>query len=104
MYEEEGKTPLVFGMIEPSIGIDNTVLIYGHIDKQPHMDKDWSEGLSATNPVRKGDKIYGRGISDDGYAPFTAISMAKLLQEQDLAHPRFILFFENDEESGSIDI
>lgn len=104
MYEERGRTPLVFGMVEASVGVDKTILMYGHIDKQPHLDADWEEGLSATNPVRRGDKIYGRGISDDGYAPFASISIIKLLQEQKLPHPKVIFFFENDEESGSQDI
>ena len=104
MYEEEGRTPLVFGEVEASIGVDTTILMYGHIDKQPHMDADWEEGLTATNPVRRGDKIYGRGVSDDGYAPFASLSVIKLLQEQKLPHPKIFFFFENDEESGSQDI
>jgi len=104
IYEEKGRTPLVFGMVEASEGVDKTVLMYGHIDKQPHLDADWDEGLSATIPVRRGDKIYGRGISDDGYAPFASISIVKLLQEQKLPHPKVVFFFENDEESGSQDI
>lgn len=104
IYEEEGRTPLVFGVVEASPGIDTNILMYGHIDKQPHLDADWDEGLSATNPVRRGDRIYGRGISDDGYAPFASISIIKMLQEQKLPHPRVVMFFENDEESGSHDI
>lgn len=104
MYEEEGRTPVVFGQIEASEGVDCSMLMYGHIDKQPHLDGAWDEGLSATNPVRRGDRIYGRGASDDGYAPFASLSIIKLLQEQGLKHPKVILFFENDEESGSFDI
>jgi len=104
MYTQEGKSALVYGEIPASPGVESSMLMYGHIDKQPHLDKDWREGLSATNPVREGDKIYGRGISDDGYAPFTSLAIIKLLQEQGLPHPRIILFFENDEESGSSDI
>merc|ERR1711976_829938 len=51
IYEEEGRTPLVFGVVEASPGIDTNILMYRHIDKQPHLDADWDEGISATNPV-----------------------------------------------------
>lgn len=104
MYKCEGRTPLIYGEVPATEGVTNSMLMYGHIDKQPHLDADWDEGLSAIEPVRKGDYIYGRGISDDGYAPYASISIVKLLQEQGLPHPKFIFFFECDEESGSVDI
>jgi acetylornithine deacetylase/succinyl-diaminopimelate desuccinylase-like protein len=104
MYEAEGKTPLVYGEVPATEGVTNSILMYGHIDKQPHLDADWDAGLSAIEPVRKGDYIYGRGISDDGYAPYASLSIVKMLQEQELPHPKFIFFFECDEESGSFDI
>ena len=48
---------------------DDTVLLYGHLDKQPEMT-GWAEGMGPWMPVLKGDKLYGRGGADDGYAMF----------------------------------
>ncbi len=45
----------------------DTVLLYGHLDKQPEMT-GWREGLGPWQPVLEGDKLYGRGGADDGYA------------------------------------
>merc|ERR1712118_267683 len=59
------------------------------------------EGLGPTKPVREGNRLYGRGGADDGYAPFCSMYMVKLMQELGLPHPRFVFFFETDEESGS---
>jgi len=39
----------------------------------------WDEGLSPTNPVIKGDKLYGRGGADDGYSTYAAILSIKNL-------------------------
>ena len=63
----EGHTPLLY-MEVPGSGPD-TVLLYGHLDKQPEMT-GWRAGLSAWEPTREGDKLYGRGGADDGYAAF----------------------------------
>jgi acetylornithine deacetylase/succinyl-diaminopimelate desuccinylase-like protein len=60
-----GRTPLLFMDVPGDSG--DTVLLYGHLDKQPEM-KGWSEGLGPWLPVRKDDKLYGRGDADDGYA------------------------------------
>jgi acetylornithine deacetylase/succinyl-diaminopimelate desuccinylase-like protein len=80
--------------------ITKNVMLYGHLDKQPHGE-GWDEGLSATDPVRKGDLMYGRGSSDDGYSSFAAMLAIKNIQEQNLPHPRFCLVLETEEESGS---
>jgi acetylornithine deacetylase/succinyl-diaminopimelate desuccinylase-like protein len=74
--------------------------LIGHFDKQPHFT-GWREGLGPTTPVIEGDKLYGRGVSDDGYAPFATIILIQILQELGLEHPRCVLVFEGDEESGS---
>lgn len=105
IYQEDGRTPLIFIVVEPTDPSTTTnILLYGHNDKQPHMLNDWSEGLHPFKAVRRGDKMYGRGVSDDGYAFQAAVTMIKLLQENGIAHPRFVIFVENDEESGSSDI
>src|SRR3989454_9070146 len=67
----EGRTPLIF-MEVPGRG-DDTVLLYGHCDKQPEM-VGWGEGLGPWTPARRGGKLYGRGAADDGYAAFAALA------------------------------
>jgi acetylornithine deacetylase/succinyl-diaminopimelate desuccinylase-like protein len=39
----------------------------------------WLDGLSPIHPKIIGDKLYGRGGADDGYAAFTAILSIKAL-------------------------
>ena len=97
----EGRTPLIF-MEVPGTGAD-TVLLYGHLDKQPEMT-GWAEGLGPWQPVRKGDKLYGRGGADDGYAAFASLTALRLLQEQGLPHARCVVLIEACEESGSYDL
>ena len=56
-------------------------MLYGHLDKQPWMeDQGWEEGLGPTNPVIRGDFLYGRGGADDGYAVFSCTLAIKNLQ------------------------
>jgi acetylornithine deacetylase/succinyl-diaminopimelate desuccinylase-like protein len=64
----EGRTPLLFFDIPGAS--DDCVLLYGHMDKQPEMT-GWREGLNPWDPVIHGDKLYGRGGADDGYAVFS---------------------------------
>src|SRR4051812_19710880 len=54
----ENRTPLIFMEIPGSAS--GTVLMYGHLDKQPEM-KGWSEGTGPWEPMRQDDKLYGRG-------------------------------------------
>ena len=61
--------------------VDDTVILYGHLDKQPEM-VGWDADLGPWKPVLKGDKLYGRGGADDGYAAFaslTAINGTRIL-------------------------
>ena len=64
----------------------------------------WKEGLGATTPVIRDNKLYGRGGADDGYAIYNSVMTIKAIQELGLAHPRCIIFIEGDEESGSVDL
>jgi acetylornithine deacetylase/succinyl-diaminopimelate desuccinylase-like protein len=61
----------------------------------------WHEGLAPTKPVIKNGRLYGRGSSDDGYAPFSSMLAVKAAQEQGLPMPRICLVLETEEESGS---
>ena len=62
-----GRTPLLF--LEVPGQREGTVLLYGHLDKQPEME-GWREGLGPWTPVREGERLFGRGGADDGYAAF----------------------------------
>src|SRR5678816_600986 len=82
---------------------DGTVLLYGHLDKQPEMT-GWSEGLGPWTPVMKGDKLYGRGGADDGYAAFASLTAIEALIRQKVPHARCVVLIEACEESGSYDL
>ncbi|NEZ03595.1 M20/M25/M40 family metallo-hydrolase [Wenzhouxiangella sp. XN201] len=97
----EGRTPLIF--MEVPGTVDDTVLLYGHLDKQPEMT-GWSEGLGPWKPVIEDGKLYGRGGADDGYAAYASLAAIRALQEQGAAHARFVLVIEGCEESGSYDL
>jgi acetylornithine deacetylase/succinyl-diaminopimelate desuccinylase-like protein len=96
-----GRTPLLF--IEVPGQIDDTVLLYGHMDKQPEMT-GWSEGLGPWTPVLRGDRLYGRGGADDGYSTFASLAALKVLQDQGVPHARCVVIIEGCEESGSGDL
>ncbi len=95
------RTPLLF--IEVPGEIDDCVVLYGHLDKQPEFT-GWSEGLEPWNPVIRDDRLYGRGGADDGYAVFSSLTAIRALQEQGVAHARCVLIIECCEESGSYDL
>jgi acetylornithine deacetylase/succinyl-diaminopimelate desuccinylase-like protein len=97
----EGRTPVILMEI-PGSG-DDTVLLYGHCDKQPEMT-GWADGLGPWTPVRRGDRLYGRGAGDDGYAPFAALTAIEALQAQGRPHRRCLVLIEACEESGSYDL
>ena len=96
-----GRTPLI--LIEVPGKADATILMYGHLDKQPEM-KGWEEGTGPWVPVLKDEKLYGRGGADDGYAMFAALSALLALQEQGQAHGRAVILIEASEETGSPDL
>lgn len=97
----EDRTPLIF--MEVPGELDDTVLLYGHLDKQPEMT-GWSEGLGPWKPVILDDKLYGRGGADDGYAAYSSLAAIQALQAQGIPHARFVIVIEACEESGSYDL
>jgi acetylornithine deacetylase/succinyl-diaminopimelate desuccinylase-like protein len=99
----ERRTPLIVIDIPATGKSRETVLLYGHLDKQPEM-VGWHEGYGPWIPVRDGDKLYGRGGADDGYAIFAAISSIAALHEQGIGHARCVVLIEASEESGSPDL
>lgn len=105
VHRIEGRTPVVVAEIAASGAgsADDTVLLYGHLDKQPPMD-GWLDGLDAFTPVRRGDRLYGRGAGDDGYAAYAALIAVESIQRSGGSHARCILLIEASEESGSPDL
>jgi len=101
----EGRTPLIFIDIPAANGgsNDDCVILYGHLDKQPEMT-GWDDDLGPWKPVIKGDRLYGRGGADDGYAIFGSLTAIMALQEQGIAHSRCVVLIEACEESGSYDL
>jgi acetylornithine deacetylase/succinyl-diaminopimelate desuccinylase-like protein len=97
----EGRTPVIFIDI-PGQGSD-TVLLYGHLDKQPEMT-GWADGLGPWIPVVKDGRLYGRGGADDGYAMFAALAAILALKAQGARHARCAILIEACEESGSYDL
>jgi acetylornithine deacetylase/succinyl-diaminopimelate desuccinylase-like protein len=101
IIESDGRTPLLW--IEVPGDPASTILMYGHLDKQPAM-VGWDPGLGPWTPVLRDGRLYGRGGADDGYAVFSAVSAVRALQEQKIAHSRIVMIIECDEESGSTDL
>jgi len=99
-----GRTPVIFMEI-PGTDPNNqdTILLYGHLDKQPEMT-GWADGLGPWIPVIKGDKLYGRGGADDGYAAYGSLTAIMAVQRAQLPHARCVVIIEACEESGSYDL
>jgi acetylornithine deacetylase/succinyl-diaminopimelate desuccinylase-like protein len=100
----EGRTPVIYMEVPPFAGGGSeTVLLYGHLDKQPEME-GWRDDLGPWKPVIEGDKLYGRGGADDGYAAFGSLTAIEVLQRQNVPHARCVVLIEACEESGSFDL
>jgi acetylornithine deacetylase/succinyl-diaminopimelate desuccinylase-like protein len=96
-----GRTPVILMEI-PGEG-DDTVLMYGHLDKQPEMT-GWSDGLGPWEPVIRDGKLYGRGGADDGYAAYASLTALMALHREGIPHARCVVLIEACEESGSFDL
>ena len=108
MHELPGRTPIILMEIpatDPAAGtgIDDTVLLYGHLDKQPEME-GWRDGLGPWTPVLDGDRLYGRGGADDGYAAFASLAAIEAIHAAGGDHTRCVVLIEASEESGSPDL
>ncbi|HEX3782787.1 MAG TPA: M20/M25/M40 family metallo-hydrolase [Pseudonocardiaceae bacterium] len=80
-----------------------TVLLYGHLDKQPPVG-GWAAGLGPWTPVVRDGRLYGRGAADDGYAPYAALTAIEAVRAGGGAHARCVVLLETGEESGSPDL
>ena len=97
------RTPCLLVEVPGTARDADTVLIYGHLDKQPEMT-GWREGLGPWTPVIRDGRLYGRGGADDGYAVFAALAAVRALKEAGQAHARCVFLIESCEESGSFDL
>ena len=100
----DGRTPVLFFEI-PATRVDSTatVLMYGHLDKQPEFT-GWRSDLGPWMPKYQDGKLYGRGGADDGYAVYASIAAVQALKAQGTPHPRIVSLIETCEESGSYDL
>ena len=100
----EKRTPVIFIDVPATGGAaGDTVLLYGHLDKQPEMT-GWREGLGPWIPVMEGERLYGRGGADDGYAIFASLTAVGALRKDKIPHARCVILIEACEESGSFDL
>lgn len=100
----EGRTPVLFFEIPASgTAATQTVLMYGHLDKQPEFN-GWRRDLGPWTPKYEDGKLYGRGGADDGYAVYASIAAVQALKAQNAPHPRIVGLIETCEESGSHDL
>lgn len=96
-----GRTPLL--VVDVPGKVDDCVLMYGHLDKQPEFS-GWSDGLGPWDPVIRDGKLYGRGGADDGYALYGSLTAIRALEDQRVPHARCVILIEASEESGSPDL
>lgn len=101
-----GRTPVLLLEVPASSAeaeATPTTLLYGHLDKQPPMT-GWRDGLAPWEPVVEGDRLYGRGGADDGYAAFASLAAIEAVRAAGGAHGRCVVLIEASEESGSPDL
>ena len=99
-----GRTPVILFEVEATrVGSADTVVMYGHLDKQPEFT-GWRNDLGPWTPKYQDGLLYGRGGADDGYAVYAAITAVEALKAQGLPHPRIVGLIESCEESGSHDL
>ena len=100
-----GRSPVLLLDVPATPGGEDsgTVLLYGHLDKQPPLG-GWSDGLGPWQPVLRDDRLYGRGSADDGYSGYAATAALEAVRGCGGEHARAIVLLETGEESGSPDL
>ena len=99
-----GRTPVLFFEIAATQPQSRqSVLMYGHLDKQPEFS-GWRSDLGPWTAKYEDGKLYGRGGADDGYAVYASIAAVQELKRQGVPHPRIVGLIETSEESGSRDL
>ncbi len=103
-----GRTPVIFFDVPATCPGGNasdapTVLMYGHLDKQPEFS-GWRNDLGPWTPKLESGLLYGRGGADDGYAVYASLTAIMALDAQGIPRPRCVGLIESCEESGSFDL
>jgi acetylornithine deacetylase/succinyl-diaminopimelate desuccinylase-like protein len=99
-----GRTPVIFFEVPATrSGSDETVVLYGHLDKQPEF-AGWRNDLGPWTPKLEDGRLYGRGGADDGYAIYASVTALAALDAQGIERPRCVGLIETCEESGSYDL
>jgi len=100
-----GRTPVLLLDVPATPGAADrgTVLLYGHLDKQPPVG-GWSPGLGPWTPVLRDGRLYGRGAADDGYSGYAAAAALQAVRSHGGEHARAVVLLETGEESGSPDL
>lgn len=80
---------------------EGTVMVYGHLDKQPDLDIALWGDVHPRKPSIHDGRLYGRGASDDGPAVYVGLEAMLSLREQNCAHGHCHFVLESAEESGS---
>src|SRR4029453_6488190 len=84
----KGRTPLLYFNVPATAkksGRDATVLLYGHLDKQPEMI-GWHDGYGPWSPRFDDGKLYGRGGAPDGYSGCGSLPPLPAWRARGVAH------------------
>ena len=104
ILKDDDKTPLLYITIDSSSTTEKkSILMYGHLDKQPPYI-GWDKNKDPYIPVEENGRLYGRGSCDDGYALYAALLSIRVLQKFSIPHPAIKIIIEGGEESGSTDL
>uniref|UniRef100_A0A7S1IK55 Peptidase M20 dimerisation domain-containing protein n=1 Tax=Eutreptiella gymnastica TaxID=73025 RepID=A0A7S1IK55_9EUGL len=104
VMHEPGRTPFMIIHVPPTNDTaTNSILMYGHMDKQPPL-LPWAEGLDPYTPVIRDGRLYGRAGADDGYAVCAAITCLQALKKAKVPYGKITIVIEADEESGSANL
>lgn len=81
ILEKKGIPPTLYIVIPPNLKSTKNILVYGYLDKQPALKKEWSEGLSPWIPKIDKEKyhLYGRGGASNGYNFFMTTAIIKAM-------------------------
>jgi acetylornithine deacetylase/succinyl-diaminopimelate desuccinylase-like protein len=103
--ELDSRSPVLLIDVPATAGAaaQGTVLLYGHLDKQPAFG-EWSAGLGPWQPVLRDGRLYGRGSADDGYSGYAALTALEAVRAAGGEHGRAVILLETGEESGSPDL
>ena len=64
----------------------------------------WRDGSRAVDAGVEGDRLYGRGGADDGYAAFASLLAIEAAQDDGHRPRPLLVLIEASEESGSPDL